>query len=805
MPLRRKHPRADVAGGDHSPPLVGEAVAQPALDPQDLHRTLFESMSEGFSLHEVIFDGDGKPCDYRFLEVNPAFERLTGLKAADILGRTVREVLPGTEDVWIDRCGRVAMTGEPDHFESYSGELGRWYEVYVTRPQPCQFAVMFLDTTKRKQAEEALRESREDLNHAQAVARTGSWRMDVQRDVLAWSDENYRIFGIPAGTPMTYEAFLGAVHPDDRAFVDARWRAALAGEPYDIEHRIVVGGQVRWVRERAGLEFAADGSLHGGFGTTQDVTDRKEAEYALALAREQAEWVARFPQENPNPVVRTTADGVALYANPPAARLSGWEVRVDHPLPEPLLHLVRQALAGTEQVHGEAVLGGRTWGITVVPVAAEGYANVYGADITERCLAEEALRRSRDELEHRVRERTAELDRTVADLRREMRGRERAEAAIHERAEQLARLASELTLTEQRERRRLAQILHDHLQQLLVGAKFGLEVMTRRCPDDQRPVAAQVQGLVDEAIRASRSLTVELSPPILHEAGLAAGLEWLVRWMGEKHGLTVDLDVSTGDDTDREDVKILMFQAVRELLFNVVKHAGVTRARVTLASADDEGTLCVVVRDEGVGFDPEAMWDLSGPAAGGFGLFSIRERLGMLGGTLEIESAPQRGSTFTLCAPACGASPPRRAQAGPEVVTEVRDEPEAAAGPARGDGRTLRILIVDDHPVMRQGLAALIGEEKDLEVVGQAGDGGEGVRLARRLAPDVVLMDFSMPGMDGVEATQAIHDAMPQVRVIGLSMYEEADRAAAMLDAGAAAYVTKSGKPETLLAAIRGG
>jgi PAS domain S-box-containing protein len=137
------------------------------------------------------------------------------------------------------------------------------------------------DVTGRKWTEEALRESEADLRRAQTVGQIGNWRLDVLRNELLWSDENYRIFGAVPGTPQSYDSFLAAVHPDDRAYVDAGWQAALGGEPYDIEHRIVVAGDVRWVRERAELEFNASGALVGGFGTTQEITERKRAEQAL--------------------------------------------------------------------------------------------------------------------------------------------------------------------------------------------------------------------------------------------------------------------------------------------------------------------------------------------------------------------------------------------------------------------------------------------------------------------------------------------------------------------------------------------
>jgi PAS domain S-box-containing protein len=127
-----------------------------------------------------------------------------------------------------------------------------------------------------KHTKQALRESEEDLNRAQAVANTGSWRLDVRHDQLLWSDETHRIFGIPKGKPMTYETFLKSVHPADREYVDQKWQAALHGEPYDIEHRIIVGDEIKWVRERAELEFDSQGSLKGGFGTVQDITEHKK-------------------------------------------------------------------------------------------------------------------------------------------------------------------------------------------------------------------------------------------------------------------------------------------------------------------------------------------------------------------------------------------------------------------------------------------------------------------------------------------------------------------------------------------------
>ena len=166
----------------------------------------------------------------------------------------------------------------------------------------------------------ALRKSRQDLDHAQAIGQIGSWRMNVQRNELRWSDENYRIFGIPKGTPMTYESFLVAVHPDDRDYLDRMWQAALRGEPYDIEHRVIVEGKVKWVRERAILEFNKKGLLLGGFGTTQDITERKRSEQAL---KESQEHYAQIIESAMDAIITIDVTQCILVFNHAAEKMFG--------------------------------------------------------------------------------------------------------------------------------------------------------------------------------------------------------------------------------------------------------------------------------------------------------------------------------------------------------------------------------------------------------------------------------------------------------------------------------------------------
>jgi signal transduction histidine kinase len=268
------------------------------------------------------------------------------------------------------------------------------------------------------------------------------------------------------------------------------------------------------------------------------------------------------------------------------------------------------------------------------------------------------LQEARNHLEEKIQLRTAELDATVKSLQVEIQQRRQAEYQVNIRAGQLRALAGELTLTEQRERRRLAQLLHDHLQQLLVAVNLRVSMLGMTADEHVKQATSEIGKLLDESISATRFLTAELSPSVLHDLGLAAGLEWLARWMAEKHGIHVNLTAVKDIPAPAEDVKVLLFESVRELLFNAVKHANVSSVTVNLGQVEGNA-LRITVSDAGTGFDPASL-KLAGQIGGGFGLFSIRERLDLIGGNLEIDSSPGKGSRFILTAPSVRESADRK-------------------------------------------------------------------------------------------------------------------------------------------------
>lgn len=275
------------------PPVAGDAGA----DAQPMLQAVLDAMPD------LVFFKDAHG---RYLGCNPAFEAYAGRAAADIVGRREDELFDPATARRHAESDRVVLSVRRAvrHEESITYPDGRRAQLdtvktpFVDEHGQCAGLIgISRDVTAMKAAEDALRRSQENMERAQAVARTGSWLIDIERGGLEWSAETRRLLGVQSDGPATYAAFLGAIHPDDRERVDAAWREAVAGKAFNIEHRVIVDGQVRWVRERADLHYDDGGRLVAGLGTVQDITEQKLAEEGLKQAAA---------------VFENTADGVLI-------------------------------------------------------------------------------------------------------------------------------------------------------------------------------------------------------------------------------------------------------------------------------------------------------------------------------------------------------------------------------------------------------------------------------------------------------------------------------------------------------------
>ncbi|MFB3926715.1 MAG: PAS domain S-box protein [Syntrophales bacterium] len=266
-------------------------------------------------------------------------------------------------------------------------------------------------------------------------------------------------------------------------------------------------------------------------------------------------------------------------------------------------------------------------------------------EIEERILAEEALQGAHREMEKRVEERTMELAEYNRILQTEIAERKRAEIVLQQYHKRLRSLTFELTLAEERERRRIATELHERLAQVLAMSKLKIGLLRQSStPKEWESPLTEILHLIDEAIRDTRSLTLELSSPVLDQFGFVAAMEWLTEKMQERYGIPISLEADGDMEVPDHDFQVLLYRSTRELIMNSIKHARAKRIKVVLKNEDP--LIRIEVQDDGVGFDTIFMdW------TNGFGLFSIRERLRHIGGRFHIESGAGKGTRVTMLAP----------------------------------------------------------------------------------------------------------------------------------------------------------
>jgi PAS domain S-box-containing protein len=463
--------------------------------------------------------------------------------------------------------------------------------------------------------------------------------------------------------------FLKLIHPDDAAAMTTILRQFLEGlrDESLAEFRMIrKDGAVIWVRERASVvKRDAAGKPLQMVGSIIDITGHKMME--LTLKESEERYRRLFEVESDAIFLVSCSSGRFVDANQAALETYGYSK-------EELLGMVFTNISAEPDKSKASIENGEShiplrWHRrkdgSVFPVEISGsYFDVQGdrlhvaaiRDISERIKAEQFREEAMERLEQQVAERTASLTAANERLSREIKERKQSETELLDYQRRLEELGLEISITEEQVRCRIASELHDQVGQCLMLSKIKVDSLAdSELSPEQLATVKTLERLLEKTIHDIRSLTFQLRPPILVQAGLEAAVRWLADEFKEQHGLMVEFIDDRQPKPLGDELRTHLFQAVRELLLNVAKHAGTKRACVTMQKADD--TLTIKVEDAGTGFDPTAAI-MRRPRSGGFGLFNVQQRTQYFGGSFTIESSPGCGCTATIFAPLAAETSP---------------------------------------------------------------------------------------------------------------------------------------------------
>ncbi|MEN6546831.1 MAG: MASE3 domain-containing protein, partial [Armatimonadia bacterium] len=567
-------------------------------------------------------------------------QKLFGYSEEELLGKHINTIVPPEDRRGVSLRDLIAsIIASPERYAVNENENltrdGRhlwisWSNQGVYDEDGNMIGVMSIgtDRTAERDSQRALAASEERFRTFMENSPVSAFIKDGGGSVV------YSNLAGAAQFDMTVEDILGKTDHDlwphdaaERTIADDN-HVRDTGEPLQQIEQLEVRGHLRtYLVSRFRIPSATDRPQVGVMA--RDITELIEAQQA----REQSEQRYRELIENAGTIVLLwDRSGTIQYLNPYALQLFGYE---EHEIVgQNVTMLVPATEASGRSLEGLA---------QAIANDPERYASVENENVTKdgrRLWIAWSNRALHD----------ADGNFNVIMAIGIDRSRQRqVEEALLDNQQRLRRLASELSLAEERERRRLATEIHDNLSQTLAFARMQVSALLNSgCAEDFTKPLASLQELLEAAVADTRSITFQLSPPVLYQVGLEAAVEWLGEQTEQRHDIKFHYERDKAEKPLTDDVRTVLFQAMRELFANMIKHSQAANVTVRMQAPDDY--LQVVVEDDGVGFDPEQVqW--TAERTSGYGLFNIKERLEYIGGSLQITSAPGRGAKFQLTAP----------------------------------------------------------------------------------------------------------------------------------------------------------
>ncbi|GAB2715527.1 hypothetical protein GCM10011495_22200 [Hymenobacter frigidus] len=614
------------------------------------YRALFETMDQGFGIVEVLPAGPGRPADFRWLEVNPQVERLTGIAQADLLRDTTRNVLPELEDIWYERYERVALTGEPVRFEQHVQVLGRWFDVYAyplepDGPKPYRVALLFTNFTARKEAEEALRHAEE--HHRERL------EQQVAERTQALGESQARLQSVFNSTTNAV-VLLRAVRDAAGGILDFEYvlvnpvAQAYHGSPSLIGRRyrdLLRGTQRQAAFER--LAAVVETGLRADFEAFDDYEGRNHWFRLMGVKLDDGLLYSAEDITVRKLLEQAQTQSLALLRQSEAVAVMGsWEYDLESQeftWSDGLYHLFELPVGGAVELQFflDTVLDDdRPAAAKLVRTLTTGTASF---DTTLRMHVGQAVKTVRfkavpipDAPGTPVRMLGVCLD--VSDVQR----LEAENLAL--KLDRHKELLLAILQAQETERQRLGEVLHNGLGQILYATKLRLDQLDTPALQALPALAGlhqQTGRLLADAMRQTRTLAHELVPTSLADFGLAAAVCDVCRDLSTPQ-LRIMCHVWGEELPLPQPVQVTLFRLAQELAHNIVRHAGATEAMLELETLP--GGVSLRAEDNGHGFDPLT-------AAEGLGLRTVRQAVALLGGTVAVDSSPEFGTHVRLRIP----------------------------------------------------------------------------------------------------------------------------------------------------------
>jgi PAS domain S-box-containing protein len=588
-------------------------IEQELRDSEERYRRLFETETD------AILVADQENLSY--IDVNPAAQKMYGYSLKEFLQLTTYDTSAEPENTrqalaahikWVPYRLHRKKDGTVFPIEiavSYFEYRGREVHVAAVR-----------DITERMRIEEALKASEERLKLALTSSQMGVWEWNIRTNALFWSPECFAILGTDKFSG-TLDSFTDQLHPEDAGRVWTTINNALSEKTiYTAEFRILrPDGEVRWLSDLGRAEYDEDGKPIRLVGTVQDITERKRAEQELYLTKHCLDTASIS-------ILIISPDNRIVWVNDHACKSLGYSreelCAISTPDIDPVITPAR--IAGLRQKMKE-----------------QGY--VIFETINQRKDG------SRFPVEIRANDLEFEGKEISICFVQDISKRKRIEQELINRQALINSMAQELSVTEERERLRIAEELHDQIAPKLLLVKMRIQSLVDLLQGGVDDDAIEsIMALIDQSISGISSLTLQLRPPILANAGLEAALKWLAEEFNENYGLVVKITDDKTFKPMRYEIRSAIFQIVRELLLNVVKHAATKNAWITIKRRNDK--IDITIEDDGCGTEL-SNFSCDKPKPGGFGIYNTRMKIEHLGGELVIDSSPGSGTRAYISAP----------------------------------------------------------------------------------------------------------------------------------------------------------